>query len=81
LAWVYVYGGENEQVAAGGRLSAALLYAQKRLNLLGGGTPDIGLLPVLRGYIKSIADRKNPPEWVPELEKEYGIKARRGKWD
>jgi hypothetical protein len=78
LAWLYVYGGENEQVLDG-RVSGAIFYAQGRLNLLGGERPNVELLPVLQGYIKSITDYKNPPEWVLELEKEYGIKPRRGK--
>jgi hypothetical protein len=81
LAWLYVCGGENEQTVLDSRLSNALLYAQKRLNLLGGEIPDVELLPVLRGYIQSITDYMNPPEWVLELEKEYGIKPHRGAWD
>jgi hypothetical protein len=74
LAWLYVYGGGNEQVIEG-RLNAAIQYAQKRLNLLGGEIPDLELLPILQGYIKSIADYHNPPEWVNELEAEYKIKS------
>jgi hypothetical protein len=81
LAWLYVCGGENEQTVLDSRLRNALLYAQKRLNLLGGEIPDVELLPVLKSYINSVADYKNPPEWVLELEKEYGIKPRRGRWD
>jgi hypothetical protein len=81
LAWLHVCGGTNEQTVFDIRLSNALLYAQKRLNLLGGETPDAELVPVLQGYIKSITDYKNPPEWVLELEKEYRIKPRRGRWD
>jgi hypothetical protein len=81
LAWLHVCGGTNEQTVFDGRLNNALLYAQKRLNLLGGEIPDVELLPVLHEYIKSITDHKNPPEWVLELEKEYDIKVYRGKWD
>ena len=87
LAWLYVYGGENEQVIDS-RISNAIFYAQGRLNLLGGETPDVALLPVLQGYIKDIIGDhsyskndiyNNPPEWIVELEKEYGIKPHRGK--
>jgi hypothetical protein len=81
LAWLHVCGGTNEQTVLDSRLSNALLYAQNRLNLLGGEIPDAELLPVLMGYIRSIIDYKNPPEWVLELEKEYGIKPHRGRWD
>jgi len=77
LAWLYVYGGGNEQVIEG-KLNAAIIYAQKRLNILGGETPDAELMPVLTEYVRSIADFKNPPEWVDRLEKEYGLKPRRG---
>jgi hypothetical protein len=78
LAWLYVYGGGNEQVL-NHHISDMIFYAQGRLNLLGGETPDVGLLPVLQGYVKSLTDGNynNPPEWVIELEKEYGIKPQR----
>jgi len=82
MAYLLVYGGVNEQVVVEGRISSAMLYAQKRLNLLGGETPNAELLPVLQGYIKSLGGERasneqfeNPPDWVVELEKEYGIKA------
>jgi hypothetical protein len=85
LAWLYAYGGENEQVLDS-RVSDAIFYAQGRLNLLGGETPNVDLLPVLQGYIKDIVGDNlqndkynNPPEWVIGLEKEFGIKPHRGK--
>jgi hypothetical protein len=78
LAWLYVYGGENEQILDS-RVSNAIFYAQGRLNLRGGEAPDVELVPMLQSYIKSVEDYDNPPEWVIELEKEYGIKPRRGK--
>jgi hypothetical protein len=81
LAWLYVYGGGNEQPVFDGRLNSAMLYAQRRLNLWGAERPDHELVPVLQGYTKSITDYKNPPEWVLELEEEYGIKTYRGEWD
>lgn len=80
LAWLSVYGGENEQVVLDGRLNNAILYAQKRLNIIGGEAPDLELLPVLQNYIRSAADKhgrpySDTPEWVVELEKEYGIRS------
>jgi hypothetical protein len=78
LAWLLVYGGENEQVLDG-RFSSAVFYAQGRLNLRGGEAPNTELVPVLQSYIKSVEDYDNPPEWVIELEKEFGIKPHRGK--
>jgi len=84
MAYLYVYGGENEQMTTDGRISSAMLYAQKRLNILCGEVPNLELLPVLQDYIKQAANKHGvpydePPEWVIELEKEFGIKPHRSK--
>jgi hypothetical protein len=90
LAWLYVYGGGNEQTIEG-RLKDAILYAQKRLKIEGSETPDSKTVQSIQGYIKDIAGENtlafftnaqnskyyNPPEWVIEIEKEYGIKPHR----
>jgi hypothetical protein len=87
LAWLYIYGGENEQILDS-RVSDAIFYAQGRLKLLGGEKPNADLLPVLQGYIKEITGNNpldffgnsknekyhNPPVWVIEIEKEFGLK-------
>jgi hypothetical protein len=73
LAWLYVYGGGNEQVIDG-RLSGHIMYAQARLNIDGGEIPDRELAGVMKDYVKSITDYHNPPEWVNELESEYKIR-------
>jgi hypothetical protein len=92
MAWLYTYGGNNEQVLDG-KVSFAIFYAQRRLNLFGGETPNTDLLPVLQGYIKDITGGDqagffcnskndkyyNPPEWVVSLEEEFGIKSHRRK--
>jgi hypothetical protein len=75
LAWLNVYGGEHEQVVLDERIWSMIFYAQARLNIFGSEVPDKTLVPVLLNYIKSISDYDNPPEWVPALEKEYGIKS------
>jgi hypothetical protein len=77
LAWLHTCGGNNEQAVFDARLNNALMYAQYRLNLLGGELPNAELVPVLQEYINSVTDYKKPPQWVRELEKEYGIKAHR----
>jgi hypothetical protein len=79
LAWLYLYGGENEATVFNDRFREALLYAQKRLNLFGNEIPDRALLPVLQNYLHSVSDYYTPPEWVTELEKEYGVKGNRGR--
>jgi hypothetical protein len=90
LAWLYAYGGGNEQVLDS-RVSDAVFYAQGRLNLLGGEKPNADLLPVLQGYIKEITGDSpldffcnpkngkydNPPAWIIDLEKEFGIEPHR----
>ena len=79
LAYLYVYGGANEQVIYNDRLRNAIFYAQKRLNIEGGENFNTELAEKMKEYIKSIADHYNPPEWVIELENEYGIKPQRKK--
>jgi len=76
LAWLYVYGGANEQVL-NGSIYQAISYSQRRLNLLGGEIPNAELLPILQDYMKSITDYKNPPEWVLEFEKKHNLRAHR----
>jgi hypothetical protein len=77
LAWLYVYGGSNEQVLED-RIAGHIFYAQGRLNLFGGEMPDAALVPVLLDYIKSVTDYDSPPPWVEELEKEYKLRPNRG---
>lgn len=79
LAWASVYGGGHEAVVMNGALSASVLTAQKRLNILGGEVPNMKLVPVMLNYIESVKDFDNPPDWVLSLEKEYSIKAYRNK--
>ena len=75
LAWLYVYGGAHEQPVFDDKLREIIFYSQKRLNLLGGETPNAELCFVMNDYIKSVSDYSRPPEWVVSLEKEYCIKA------
>ncbi|MDR0472331.1 MAG: hypothetical protein LBH43_01475 [Treponema sp.] len=79
LAWTSVYGGGHEAVVTNPKLTAAIFTAQKRLNIFGSEIPDNKLIPIMLEYIKSVTDFDNPPEWVPTLEKEYGIKSYRSK--
>ena len=77
LAWLYLYGGANEQTVFNEKLRNAIFYAQKRLNINGGEIPDMELTLVMQNYIKSISDYDNPPQWIIELEIEYGLKPNR----
>jgi hypothetical protein len=89
LAWLYIYGGGNERVIDE-PLSAKFFYAQNRLNLKGGEIPDGEAVASIQEYIKSVTGEgmyseffnkngkyDNPPDWVLELEREYGIKSGR----
>jgi hypothetical protein len=73
LAWLNVYGGNTEDVNLNIKLRTDIFEAQKRLNLYGGELPNAELLPKLQDFIKSLSDYNNPPEWVKELEKKYGL--------
>ena len=73
LAWTLVYGGGYEGVVLDRKLHNAILYAQKRLNIVGGGRPGSDLIPAFKKYVMSIFDYNDPPEWVLSLEDEYGI--------
>jgi hypothetical protein len=79
LAWTSVYGGSHEATTTNAKLTASIFAAQKRLNIFGSEVPDQKLVPMMLNYIKSVSDYDNPPEWVPVLEKEFGIKSYRSK--
>jgi len=80
LAWTYLYG--SEECIYNLKFSGAIMAAQKRLNIFGGETPAISTVETLQKYIKSVSatadpldpSLEHPPEWVYELEKEFGIK-------
>lgn len=79
LAVLYVFGGERSEFTLHDKLTTDLRYAQRRLHLLGGETPDATLLPVLQRYISELAPQglavepiKTP--WAVELMKRYKIK-------
>jgi hypothetical protein len=59
-------------------LSTNIFEAQRRLNILGGEVPNRELMIRLQEYIKQIPEFYDPPQWVLDLEKRYGIKSYRG---
>jgi len=91
LAWLYVFGGGNEAVTQDDKLRNSIVYAQYRLNILGGEVPDVEWLPVLCDYIaelecyaKDVAAAikagkdKNEvpqPDWLEGVEKQYKVKS------
>jgi hypothetical protein len=77
LAWLYVYGGEQERCTDGGRLTAHLLHAQKRVRAEGTGVVSPETVRKLRTYI-SECYLEERPDWLVEICAEYGVKAKYG---
>lgn len=78
LAVLYVFGGDREEFTHHNKLLADIGYAQKRLNISGGETPDRELLPELQKYIHEltpdgIQGEWRKPQWVLELMSRYNI--------
>lgn len=76
LAWVYMYGGQYE-IPCMPKLYNAILYAQRRLNIMGGTDKmDMELIPVLQRYARELeaCGDYNPPQWVYDLLAEYDLK-------
>jgi hypothetical protein len=91
LAWLYTYGGGREATVHDNHLRDDIFEAQKRLNIFGGETPNRLIFLMKKyiseitggngvsffiGEDHEAYDRyRNPPEWVFQLEKKYGIKS------
>lgn len=82
IAWVYEIGGYTEESTHNEKLRTDIFTAQKRLNLLGGETPNIELLPKLKEYLKQLNDFVNEkiekPKWMVDFENYYEIKKYKG---
>lgn len=71
LAWVYGYGGGCEATVYNSKFNAAIRHAQKRLNILGGESPDFRLFHIYKYYLMQMeialmpetARKKKHPEW------------------
>ncbi|MFK8302661.1 hypothetical protein ACI75Y_07090 [Capnocytophaga stomatis] len=83
LAWVYHIGGYTEESTHNVKLRESIFTAQKRLNILGGETPNAQLLPAFQKYEKELSDfinkKTNRPQWLTDLEKEYGLRSYKNK--
>jgi hypothetical protein len=82
LAWVYIYGGQYE-IPLMPKLYYAIMYAQRRLNIMGGmggESMDLELIKTLQNYIRELEacgsdyDDATPPQWVYDLMAEYDLK-------
>lgn len=76
LAWVYVFGGGRENTTQNIKMRSEILYAQKRLNIVGGEICNRELLPILKERVKECGTFFKPalPKWIDEIDSRYGIK-------
>lgn len=79
LAITYAFGGEREAFTLNKKIAADIKYAQKRLNIIGGGKPNGELLPYLQNYIKELMPDGPLGEcikkdWAVKLMSSYNIK-------
>lgn len=78
LAILYVFGGSREEFTHHSKLLADINYAQKRLNISGGETPNQELIIELQKYINELAPdgiqgELRKPQWVLKLMSRYDI--------
>jgi len=74
LAFLLVYGGENEKVVKDVALNVDMLIAQQRLNIYGGEIPNAELVGLMRRYIKELREGGEQIEWLQEIYKRYNLK-------
>ena len=70
LAWLYVLGGGYE-VSYNTKLLADIEYAQRRINLFGGETPDAALCKLLQTRVKEL--KKKQADWIGEIKERYQL--------
>lgn len=78
LAILYVFGGSREEFTHHDKFLADISYAQKRLNISGGKTPNQELIPELQKYINEltpdgIQGELRKPQWILKLMSRYDI--------
>ncbi|MCL1826824.1 MAG: hypothetical protein FWG20_02175 [Candidatus Cloacimonetes bacterium] len=82
LAWVYIFGGGNEDVCMNKNFGSAIRYSQYRLNILGGEMIDIDYIETLQEYIREAEQyskklgNDNKPEWISDIEGRYQVTTR-----
>jgi hypothetical protein len=79
LAWLYVFGGGQENTVFDYRLNTDINTAQKRLNIFGGEMPNAELIPMLKQKVQKAQNTlkgEQTPEWLTALCEKYKIKAK-----
>ena len=72
LAYVFVYGGGNEQVVYNTAFNQVIRIAQKKANIFGSEIPNIEYVALIQKYIKEL--KISEPKWLLSLEKRYNLK-------
>ena len=78
MAWVLDIGGYTEESTHNIKLKTDILYAQKRLNILGGEIPTPENIPMIKKYHKELIAYLNEeiekPQWLIDLEGYYKLR-------
>ena len=78
LAWVLEIGGYTEESTHNFKLNQDIHIAQKRLNILGGETPNTELLTIFQKYHSELLNYLNKktkkPQWLIDFENYYKLK-------
>ena len=76
LAWLYVYGGGNEEVVYNRGLVAGIAIAQQKFNIKGGKIPKKISIPLIRTYVRQLERYGSKTRWLDEIYQRYNIKFR-----
>ena len=78
MAWVLDIGGYTEESTHNIKLKTDILYAQKRLNILGGEIPSPENILMIKKYHKELIAYLNEeiekPQWLISLEHYYKLR-------
>lgn len=78
LAWVLDIGGYTEESTHNIKLNQDIHIAQRRLNITGGGIPNIELITIFNEYHSELLNYLNKktekPQWLIDFENYYKLK-------
>lgn len=78
LAWMLELGGYTEESTHNFKLNQDILIAQKRLNVLGGETPNTEMVTILKKYhlelLNYLNKKTKKPQWLIDFENYYKLK-------
>lgn len=78
LAWILDIGGYTEESTHNIKLNQDIHIAQRRLNITGGGIPNIELITIFNEYHSELLNYLNKktekPQWLIDFENYYKLK-------